>query len=188
MSKITLTEEQINDLIDALPKGFAYDWTMTWEGADGNTYETSGPNEGADIPDEKASKSAIDYETKVSEAQADAEEHERWAEKALREGDADTAFRMIREAASEEREFGDAPTYQDVLGIIDRIEEAAEDDAADREDIAETIARAADAEGVIQAEDTLALTSDPTMHTACHMTAMADHLGVRAELDALMDE
>lgn len=126
MAKITLTDEQISDIIDALPQGFGYDWTMTWKGSDGKTYETVGPNEGADIPDAQASKAAIAYELKVSSAQTDALEHERNAEAALRAGDAESAFVLIRRASECEGQFGDTPTYQDVLRLIDRIESDAE--------------------------------------------------------------
>lgn len=61
--------------------------------------------------------------------------------------------------------------------------------ATDAEDLAESIMAAADEDGTLQAEDMLEIApgADPRLHTTMHMTAAADALGCRAELDELAD-
>lgn len=107
--------DRINEIIDALPGGFDYDWSMAW----GDAQEmTTGEGDWETIADEEAREAAREYEEAVMSDSRAACELEEEAAELLAKGQLSAAMEKIVEAADLEKKYGDCPTYHSVLGLL----------------------------------------------------------------------
>ena len=111
-------------VIDALPGGFNPDWSMDWRSVDdGQVVVTEGPDWTDGIPDENewadARAKAAEYSAEVAASIEAAREAEQRCREAIEKGDINAAREAALEAAKEEKQWGDDPTYLALKQALD---------------------------------------------------------------------
>lgn len=105
----------VADIIDALPGGFAADWSVDFRSAAGETVVTDGPDWADGIPDgeewDSAREDAREYSERVADAIEQALEYEGQCREAMEDGRYDDAREALAEAMRQEGQFGDSPSY-----------------------------------------------------------------------------
>lgn len=125
-------EVLIQEILEALPYGFEVDWTQDFSYSDGDgemqmkyissLLEAEDWMEDASEGEEDAARAAVEYFQEAENAADEAKSLEEKAEQSLKAGDIETGFRLIREAADNEKQYGDHPEYQTVLDLIEKYE------------------------------------------------------------------
>ena len=118
---MTTQQQQIQAVIDALPNGFEWDWTMEFSGE-----YASSADEVSTLKSEESRVLAARYASDVAEASKEAIEAEAECVIHLERSDFNCALEELENAASKESAFGDAPSYQNAITLLTSMMEEVE--------------------------------------------------------------
>jgi hypothetical protein len=111
-------KEMIKKIEKAMVEFSKWDWTVTFAGDDEETYEASSRSEAMNIPNDVAREKAMQYAEDVFDAVESANGSAMDAIDAIKAGALSDALLHLKDAAAEERTFGDSPAYDAAITVL----------------------------------------------------------------------